>query len=113
MSDNFELHSRDKKVQRMTRDGLVEENLTKGTESRISGRLLDADLEQQRETELDFSADRRETVTDEGKKQKLYQKHSAEKKSETGQVVEQQSIPMSGAVLPRQHLLTAPVLSAG
>lgn len=52
MSDNFELHSRDKKVQRMTRDGLVEENLTKGTENRISDRLLDADLEQHRETEL-------------------------------------------------------------
>lgn len=91
MSDNFELHSRDKKVQRMTRDGLVEENLTKGTESRISDRLLDADLEQHRETELDFSADRREAVTGEGKNPKLYQKHSAGKKMEPGKAAEQQS----------------------
>lgn len=36
-----EFRVRDKKVQKMTRDGLVEKNLTKGSEQRISGRLAD------------------------------------------------------------------------
>ena len=36
-----EFRSRDKKVQKMTRDGLTEKNLTAGTEQRISGRLAD------------------------------------------------------------------------
>ena len=36
-----EFRARDKKVQKMTRDGLTEKNLTAGTEQRISGRLAD------------------------------------------------------------------------
>jgi len=39
-----ELHARDKKVQKMTRDGLVEKNLTQGKEERVSGRAADADF---------------------------------------------------------------------
>ena len=39
-----ELKARDKVVLRMTRDGAVEENLTAGTEQRVSGRLEDAEL---------------------------------------------------------------------
>ena len=39
-----ELKARDKVVVRMTRDGAVEENLTAGTEQRVSKRLEDAEL---------------------------------------------------------------------
>ncbi len=37
-----EFRARDKKIQKMTRDGLTEKNLTSGTEQRISSRLADA-----------------------------------------------------------------------
>jgi len=36
-----EFHVRDKKVQKMTRDGLTQQNLTRGTQQRISSRLED------------------------------------------------------------------------
>ena len=39
-----ELKARDKVVVRITRDGAVEENLTAGTEQRVSKRLEDAEL---------------------------------------------------------------------
>ena len=44
MSKEPELKARDKVVVRMTRDGAVEENLTAGTEQRVSKRLEDAEL---------------------------------------------------------------------
>ena len=44
MSKEPELKARDKVVLRMTRDGAVEENLTAGTEQRVSKRLEDAEL---------------------------------------------------------------------
>ena len=44
MSKEPELKARDKVVVRMTREGAVEENLTDGTEQRVSGRLEDAEL---------------------------------------------------------------------
>lgn len=44
MHDDLQLRARDKVVQRMTRNGLVEENLSKGTSQRVSARLeLDED----------------------------------------------------------------------
>ena len=42
MSKEPELKARDKVVVRMTREGAVEENLTAGTEQRVSKRLEDA-----------------------------------------------------------------------
>ncbi len=45
-----ELKARDKVVLRMTREGAVEENLTAGTEQRVSGRLEDAELVKPAET---------------------------------------------------------------
>ena len=39
MSNEPELKARDKVVLRMTREGAVEENLTAGTEQRVSKRL--------------------------------------------------------------------------
>ena len=45
-----ELKVRDKVVLRMTRDGAVEENLTAGTEQRVSKRLEDAELVKPGET---------------------------------------------------------------
>ena len=44
MSKEPELKARDKVVVRMTREGAVEENLTAGTERRVSKRLEDAKL---------------------------------------------------------------------
>lgn len=41
-----ELKARDKKVQKMTRDGLTEKNLTQGTEKRVSQRLADVSFDQ-------------------------------------------------------------------
>ena len=41
MSNEPELKARDKVVVRMTREGAVEENLTAGTEQRVSKRLED------------------------------------------------------------------------
>ena len=46
-----EFHSRDKKVQKMTRDGLTEKNLTQGTEQRVSQRLADVSFEKARPEE--------------------------------------------------------------
>lgn len=40
-----EFKARDKKVQKMTRDGLTEKNLTQGTEQRISSRLADVSFD--------------------------------------------------------------------
>ena len=45
-----ELKARDKVVMRMTREGAVEENLTAGTEQRVSKRLEDAELIKPAET---------------------------------------------------------------
>ena len=44
MPKESELKARDKVVVRMTREGAVEENLTSGTEQRVSKRLEDAEL---------------------------------------------------------------------
>ena len=50
MSKEPELKARDKVVVRMTREGAVEENLTAGTEQRVSKRLEDAELVKLTET---------------------------------------------------------------
>lgn len=50
MSREPELKARDKVVVRMTREGAVEENLTAGTEQRVSKRLEDAELVKPGET---------------------------------------------------------------
>ncbi len=46
-----ELKVRDKKVQKMTRDGLTEKNLTQGTQQRISNRLEEVSFRQERQTD--------------------------------------------------------------
>lgn len=43
-----EFKTRDKKVQKMTRDGLSEQNLTQGTEQRISSRLADVSFDREK-----------------------------------------------------------------
>lgn len=48
MSRDMEFHVRDKKTQRMTRDGLVERNEATGEETSISRRIRDFDLRQAR-----------------------------------------------------------------
>lgn len=46
-----EFHARDKKIQKMTRDGLKEKNLTQGTEQRVSQRLADVSFDRTRPEE--------------------------------------------------------------
>ena len=46
-----EFKARDKKVQKMTRDGLMEKNLAQGIEQRISSRLADASFRRERQTD--------------------------------------------------------------
>lgn len=46
-----EFRARDKKVQKMTRDGLMEKNLTQGTVQNISSRITDADFDRTRPAE--------------------------------------------------------------
>ena len=48
-----EFRARDKKVQKMTRDGLTEKNLTAGTEQRISGRLADVSFGREKVEDTD------------------------------------------------------------
>ena len=50
MAKEPELKARDKVVVRMTREGAVEDNLTAGTEQRVSKRLEDAELVKPAET---------------------------------------------------------------
>ena len=50
MSNEPELKAHDKVVMRMTREGAVEENLTAGTEQRVSKRLEEAELVKPAET---------------------------------------------------------------
>ena len=56
MSKEPELKARDKVVLRMTREGAVEENLTAGTEQRVSKRLEDAELVKPAETAVPSEA---------------------------------------------------------
>lgn len=56
MAKEPELKARDKVVMRMTREGAVEENLTAGTEQRVSKRLEDAELVKPAETAVPSEA---------------------------------------------------------
>ena len=56
MAKEPELKARDKVVVRMTREGAVEDNLTAGTEQRVSGRLEDAELVKPVETAVPSEA---------------------------------------------------------
>ena len=56
MSNEPELKARDKVVLRMTREGAVEENLTAGTEQRVSKRPEDAELVKPVETAVPSEA---------------------------------------------------------
>ena len=46
-----EFKARDKKVQKMTRDGLAEKNLAQGTQQRISGRQAEVSFGRERQGE--------------------------------------------------------------
>ena len=66
----MELRSRDKKVLKRTRDGLVEKNITQGTEENISGRAPDMRLGREREEREVYQAghERLGTAQERGKK---------------------------------------------
>ncbi|NBK24691.1 MAG: peptidase M23, partial [Spirochaetia bacterium] len=61
----------------MTREGLVEENLSQGTGKRISDRVLDAKLDRPVDREMNFSAGRVDVPSGTGKKNRLYQRQQA------------------------------------
>ncbi len=50
MKDNLQLGTRDKVVQKMTKDGLVEDNLSQHSSNRVSARAEDADFVKPRES---------------------------------------------------------------
>ena len=53
-----EFKVRDKKVQKMTRDGLTEKNLTQGTQQRISTRLEEISFRQERSKRISSQCNR-------------------------------------------------------
>lgn len=63
-----EYKARDKTVQKMSRDGLREENLRNKEEKRITGRDMDTEVSRsEKKDELDFSKRRRELAMKKGK----------------------------------------------
>lgn len=63
-----EYKARDKTVQKMSRDGLREENLRNKEEKRITGRDMDTEVSRsEKKDELDFSKRRREHINEKGK----------------------------------------------
>ena len=60
-----EYKARDKTVQKMSRDGLREENLRNKEEKRITGRDMDTEVSRsEKKDELDFSKRRREHINE-------------------------------------------------
>lgn len=64
----MELRSRDKKVVKRTRDGLVEKNITQGTEENISGRAPDMRLGREREEREVYQAGHERQIAAQGKR---------------------------------------------
>lgn len=63
-----EYKARDKTVQKMSRDGLREENLRNKEEKRITGRDMDTEVSRsEKKDELDFSKRRREHINEKRK----------------------------------------------
>ena len=78
-----EYKARDKTVQKMSRDGLREENLRNKEEKRITGRDMDTEVSRsEKKDELDFSKRRREHINE-----KMETEHS-EKSSQKPDIVE-------------------------
>lgn len=78
-----EFRARDKKVQKMTKDGLVEENRTKKTTARISGREADTAFRDAGETpDGEISADLRGAMRDAGDKPVIKSRGGGEEKRE-------------------------------
>lgn len=72
-----EFHTRDRIVQKMTRDGLTQQNLTQGTQQRISSRVVD----------ISFTRDKPEDVVSDirdGQQQKRPHQNTAVLQNRTG-----------------------------
>ena len=81
-NDELLLHAKDKKVQRMTKDGLVEDNLSSGTTEHISGREKELSLEKN-SGDMEFrsgASKRREG----GSNKKKYYRNRQESKDTSG-----------------------------
>jgi cell wall-associated NlpC family hydrolase len=75
VGEKLKLGAREKVVQKMTRDGLVEENLSQNTKKRVSSRAKDADFQRGSETESSAGESRAS--------QKARQKKKAAQRSRT------------------------------
>lgn len=75
MRDDLHLGTRDKVTLRMTRDGAVEDNLSRKTSERISERAVDADFVRDAETAEEVSVSRSKTKT---QQRRYYQKKAGE-----------------------------------
>ena len=74
-----EYKARDKTVQKMSRDGLREENLRNKEEKRITGRDMDTEVSRsEKKDELDFSKRRREHINE-----KMETEHSEQSSKKT------------------------------
>lgn len=75
-NDELLLHAKDKKVQRMTKDGLVEENLSSGKAVRISDRDAEPTYEKMRD-DVDFSKRTGKKDASGSRKKQYYRKRKA------------------------------------
>ena len=63
MHDDQKLAAREKVVQKMTRDGMVEQNLADKSTRRVSGRIEDAVLKNETEREETMAHEERRSTT--------------------------------------------------
>lgn len=80
MKDKHMLHARDKTVQRMTKDGLVEENLSTGNSERVSGRDAEKSFGKKND-DVEFGS-RKSTQESSPKSKKKYYRKKPETKTE-------------------------------
>ena len=77
-NDELLLHAKDKKVQRMTKDGLVEDNLSSGTTEHISGREKELSFENKSE-DMEFRSGASKRREGGGNKKKYYRNRKESK----------------------------------
>ncbi len=105
-----QLKPKDKVVVRMTRDGAVEENLTAGTEKRVSGRPEDAELVKPVETDAPsegISAEEQKKVQMRSQQRQFQAEHAEDSNSlkSYSPVGTPRKIPLHNTTDKRQRIL--------
>lgn len=107
MSDDLHLGTRDKVTLRMTRDGAVEDNLSRKTSERISERAADADFSKEAEAAGEVSADRSRTKT---QQRRYHQKMEGE---EPAQELQREFDSQAAISVPEETIEEPEVTSEG